>query len=159
MANILNCVTMILYKFKVFCSHLCQSKVHARKSYPKDYTGKGTSRDDCKLNFVRHIWMNLFLAGWCYYWKNAYYVKELLLCLTWKRWSWTCKTWFVCTRFKYQALSCPCFCAPTSMLCCYIYIIVMSLLTAGECPLDPGGYFVIKGTEKVLFWLSYYSAF
>jgi len=24
-----------------------------------------------------------------------------------------------------------------------------SLYFAGECPLDPGGYFVVKGTEKV----------
>jgi hypothetical protein len=76
MANILNCVTMILYKFKVFCSHLCQSKVHARKSYPKDYTGKGTSRDDCKLNFVRHIWI-LYEVFSC---RMMLLLEECLLC-------------------------------------------------------------------------------
>lgn len=106
---------------------------------------------------VSYIWwlefgyyIKFVLAEWCYDWKNAYHVKEFLLCLTWKRWSWTCKTWFVCTKFNYLALSCPWFCGFTSKLC-YTYMIMFWPLTTGECPLDPGGYFIIKGTEKVLF--------
>ena len=63
---------------------------------------------------VSYIWwlefgyyIKFVLAEWCYDWKNAYHVKEFLLCLTWKRWSWTCKTWFVCTKFNYLALPAP----------------------------------------------------
>lgn len=31
----------------------------------------------------------------------------------------------------------------------------MTFWILGECPLDPGGYFVIKGTEKVILHTSY----
>lgn len=35
----------------------------------------------------------------------------------------------------------------------HVYCIPFYIL--GECPLDPGGYFVIKGTEKVILRASY----
>ena len=57
MANILNCVMSILYEFKVLCSHFGQSKVRSWKSYWTERNHKGTSRDDCKLNLVRCIWI------------------------------------------------------------------------------------------------------
>ena len=59
MANILNCVTLILYEFKVFCSHFSQSKVCSWKSYWTERNHKGTSKDDYKLNLVRYIWIYL----------------------------------------------------------------------------------------------------
>lgn len=34
-----------------------------------------------------------------------------------------------------------------------LYIYYFLLLDLGECPLDPGGYFIAKGSEKVIFWL------
>lgn len=37
----------------------------------------------------------------CCHWKNAYHVKELLLCLTWEGWGWTSKTWFISSTLKY----------------------------------------------------------
>jgi len=40
----------------------------------------------CVINFS---FVFFFLAQ-CWNWKNAYYAAELLLCLIWERWSWTC---------------------------------------------------------------------
>lgn len=45
-----------------------------------------------------------------------------------------------------------------------VYSYVFINLPIGECPLDPGGYFIVKGTEKVkyrlysfVFWICLFS--
>lgn len=36
-----------------------------------------------------------------------------------------------------------------------VTLVILIFFSSGECPLDPGGYFVVKGNEKVLFRLLY----
>jgi hypothetical protein len=70
-------------------------------------------------NMIHYLFYFFFSCRMLLLEESLSLLQSLLLCFIWKTWGWTCKTWFVCTRFKYQTLSCPCFCASRILLLCH----------------------------------------
>lgn len=91
---------------------------------------------------------SLFSPGKCHHWLHACYASKLCLCSEWKGRRWTSKIWLA------YFWSCDCLPGKTIVFLHRITMLFgcfdgLTIAYVGECPLDPGGYFVVKGNEKV----------